>query len=62
MSYLIAGLGGTAHVSMLPVFLLLHFHGISWVTLTFPAGEMLYTNQRHSAGTPNTFALKETPD
>lgn len=61
MSYLIGGFGGTAHVSRLPVFWLLHFHGISWVTLTFLAGEMLYTNQRRSAGTPNTFALQETP-
>lgn len=62
MSYLIGGFGGTVHVSILPVFWLLHFHGISGVTLTFPAGEMLSTNQRRSAGTLNTFALEETPD
>lgn len=29
MSYLIGGFGGTVHVSILPVFWLLHFHGIS---------------------------------
>lgn len=62
MSYLTGGFGGTAHVSMLPVFLLPHFHGILWVTLIFPAGKMLYINQQRSAGTPNTFALKEMPD
>lgn len=59
---MIVGFGGTVYVSILPTFLLPHFRGISGVTLTFLAEEMLYMNQRCSAGTQNTFAMKEMPN